>query len=250
MGSKRILNFNEKFIEKGLIPLDNVKDAKQKVDCVDLDGYKYHLSYRGSISDKRTKEFDKWDKTNPFKAYNMRLYASRVQKDVIILSDDDVLMNATHEKIEFICPLCKRKFQKKWCHWINMPIDRHVCPSCNDNKISVGISQYVILTQEWLDEHHIDYLQEYIFDDCKYKRNLRFDFCIEWNNSFILIEVDGIQHFYENTWTTKERLKQQKIRDNIKNEYCLAHNHKLVRIPYWLYRTNTYKEVLYKTFFG
>ena len=54
MGSKRILDFNEKFIEKGLIPLEIIQDAKHKVRCVDSDGYMYKLSYRGSVSDKRT----------------------------------------------------------------------------------------------------------------------------------------------------------------------------------------------------
>ena len=80
MGSKRIRDFNEKFIEIGLIPLEPIQTAKHKVACVDANGYMYKLSYRGSISDKRTKEFDKWDKTNPYKAHNMRLYASRVQE--------------------------------------------------------------------------------------------------------------------------------------------------------------------------
>lgn len=250
MGSKRILDFNEKFIEKGLTPLEIIQDAKHKVRCVDSDGYMYKLSYRGSVSDKRTKQFDKWDKTNPFKAYNMRLYASRVQDNVEILSSDDVLMNATNEKIDFRCPMCGKVFKKKWCHWITMPFNRHVCPACNDNPISAGVSQYTILTEEWLNERNIVFLQEYSFDDCRYKKPLRFDFYIEWQDSIILIEVDGNQHFYESTWTSKERLEENKTRDKIKDEYCLKNNYKLVRIPYWLYRTKTYKEILNKTFFG
>ena len=131
-----------------------------------------------------------------------------------------------------------------------MPFNRHVCPSCNDNPISAGISQYTILTEKWLNENNINFLQEYSFNDCRYKKPLRFDFYIEWKKSIILIEVDGIQHFYENTWTPKQKLEENKIRDKIKDEYCLKNNYKLVRIPYWLYRTNTYKEILNKTFFG
>ena len=61
---------------------------------------------------------------------------------------------------------------------------------------------------------------------------LRFDFYIEWNDSIILIEVDGMQHFYESTWTTKEKLKEIQIRDNIKARYCVEQNYTLVRIPY------------------
>lgn len=210
----------------------------------------YKLSYRGSISDKRTKGFDKWDKTNPYKAHNMRLYASRVQENVEILSSDEVLINATKEKVEFRCPICGEIFKKKWCHWIAMPLNHHVCPHCNNNPISAGISQYTILTEDWLKNNNISYTTEKIFDDCRYKKPLRFDFYIEWNDNIILIEVDGMQHFYESTWTTKEKLKEIQIRDNIKARYCVEQNYTLVRIPYWLYRTNTYKEILNKTFFG
>lgn len=129
MGSKHIKDFKEKFIQRGLIPLEEIRDAKHKVTCMDAEGYKYLLCYRGSVSDKRTKQFDRWDKTNPFKTYNMRLYASRVQDNVEILSTDDELMCASDVRIKFRCPQCGKIYDKKWCHWIAMPYNCHVCPS-------------------------------------------------------------------------------------------------------------------------
>ena len=41
MGSKHIKNFEEKFIERGLTPLEEIRDAKHKIMCVDAEGYKY-----------------------------------------------------------------------------------------------------------------------------------------------------------------------------------------------------------------
>ena len=106
------------------------------------------------------------------------------------------------------------------------------------------------MTQKWLDNYNISYVKEYKFQDCIHKRQLRFDFYVEWNKNIILIEVDGMQHYYLSTWTTEDKLKQTKENDEIKNNYCKEHGYILVRIPYWLYRTSTYENILYKTFFG
>ena len=59
-----------------------------------------------------------------------------------------------------------------------------------------------------------------------------------------------MQHYYLSTWTTQDRLKQTQENDKIKDDYCKKNGYILIRIPYWLYRTNTYKNILYKTFFG
>lgn len=148
MGSKHIKDFVSKFREKGLEPLEEIIDAKHKVPCIDKEGYKYYLSYRGSVSDKRTKQFDKWDKTNPFKAYNLILYASRVQDNVEIISDDSILEQSSTQKITFRCPVCGKEYEKKWCHWIMQPYNNHVCPECTNKSYTNGNSSYSFLTQE------------------------------------------------------------------------------------------------------
>lgn len=238
-------------MEKGLVPLELIRDAKQKIDCIDKEGYKYQLSYRGAVSDPRTKHFNKWDKNNPYKPYSMRLYASRMQENCVILSDDEELRNATNRRLRFICPCCGQEFTKKWCHWIAMPYNHHVCSKCNKNPYNSGYSQYSLLTEKWLQEHGVEFVREYTFEDCCYKRVLSFDFCSKNSNGeMVLIEVDGMQHFYTSTWTTKEKLAENQHRDKIKDDYCKEHNIKLVRIPYWLYRTTAYQNILNQTFFG
>lgn len=231
-------------------PLEEIKNAKQKVECIDKEGYKYLLSYRGAVSDKRTKSFNKWDKNNPFKPYNMRLYASRVQENCVILSTDEELFEATTKRLKFICPKCGKEFTKKWCHWISMPFNRHVCPACNDKSVSSGKSQISLLTIQWFDENNIKYEQEHTFPDCKNKNCLRFDFYVEWNGKIILVEADGSQHYYTSGWTDESKLAYNKHCDKIKNEYCKRKGYTLIRIPYWLYKAETYKNILNKTFFG
>lgn len=82
------MNYEKVFIDRGLTLLDIPKSAKQKVSCADKDGYKYFVSY-DLMRDKRTKFPNKWTNHNPFKAYNMRLFASREQDNVQILSTNE-----------------------------------------------------------------------------------------------------------------------------------------------------------------
>lgn len=377
-----VLDFRQKFLEKGLVPLEVIEDAYHKVDCIDAEGYKYHLCYHGAVADRRTKQFNKWNKNNPFKPYNMRLLASKVQVNVKILSTDEELRDATTEIVRFVCPNCGGEYEKMWCHWIAQPLNRHFCQSCSrslggesrkhpyleikrlfenrgfellenevgfdcdggharlhcrdkdnyeyaislnslnsgnsgNNKFSstnpyaksnlqmacdendyqvkiirqnyreserrktsftvrcrcgnlfeaeaneiLALKRYrcpicskresrlELLTREWLESNRITYRTQYRFADCKYKRSLPFDFYCEWMGNIILIEPDGGQHYYITQWTDENDLKEQRIRDAIKTQYCLDHNYILLRIPFWLYNSGSYKEKLQKTFFG
>ena len=42
---KNKINYKEKFLERGLTPLEEIYSGTQKVDCQDAEGYKYHLDY-------------------------------------------------------------------------------------------------------------------------------------------------------------------------------------------------------------
>ena len=108
------------------------------------------------------------------------------------------------------------------------------CPNC---KLSFKGEKAI---QEWLEENDYEYEKQYTFPDCKYKNPLKFDFKLEdvdenGNlNKIILIEFDGRQHYEPvEEFGGTEEFKLQKIRDNIKNEYCASHdNIDLYRICY------------------
>ena len=99
--------------------------------------------------------------------------------------------------------------------------------SCGQHSISKG--NYKIA--QLLTENGILYETEKIFEDCKDKKSMPFDFYV--NNSY-LIEFDGSQHFkYTNTsWNTKEHYEYVVKHDQMKNEWAKQNNIPLIRIPY------------------
>ena len=85
----------------------------------------------------------------------------------------------------------------------------HGCPKCDESKGEREIRLY-------LEKNNIEFMQEYKFDNCKYKDFLRFDFCIPSLN--LCIEFDGEQHFKEKDFFGgKDSLRLTQERDEIKN---------------------------------
>jgi very-short-patch-repair endonuclease len=71
-------------------------------------------------------------------------------------------------------------------------------------------------------DHH------YTFKDFS---NYEYDFYI--SDKKICIEYDGVQHFQPvNYFGGHKTFKDQKIRDKLKDEYCIKNNIKLIRISY------------------
>lgn len=105
--------------------------------------------------------------------------------------------------------------------------------------------------EELLKENQIEYQREFFFDDLVSENNipLRFDFAIFNNHQLsYLIEYDGEQHYLSKTdgiWSDTMIKRQQ--RDRIKNEYALAHNIPLYRIPYWEKNNITFDNITNNT---
>lgn len=82
-----------------------------------------------------------------------------------------------------------------------------------------------------LNKNNIKFIQQFSFDDCIYKRKLKFDFYLPEYKC--CIEFDGVQHFEEiEYFGGLESYEDLKIKDNIKNKYCKDNDIKLVRISY------------------
>ncbi len=104
------------------------------------------------------------------------------------------------------------------------------CPTCKDSKGEKYIKKI-------LKEKNINFESQKSFYDCINpitKRKLPFDFYL--TNLNTCIEYDGQQHFEE--WRmsdinlAKNKLNGIKFRDNIKTEYCLKKDIKLLRIKF------------------
>ena len=99
------------------------------------------------------------------------------------------------------------------------------CPHCKNYK---GEKEIEII----LEKYNINNVNQYRFNDCKFYRQLPFDFYLPQYNC--CIEFDGGQHYEIIEWFGGlEGFIDRKIKDTIKNIYCQQNNIKLIRIPYW-----------------
>lgn len=100
--------------------------------------------------------------------------------------------------------------------------------SCGCNK-----SKGEEITKKHLHQLGLDYKQEFSFCDLKIVGRLRFDFAIFSDDKLVcLIEYQGEQHF-----KSIERFKifgkqQREVTDQMKRDYCAAHNIPLYEIAY------------------
>lgn len=98
------------------------------------------------------------------------------------------------------------------------------CPTCSNSKGEKTIS-------EFLYNKEIEFISNKMFDDCIFKRRLKFDFFIPSHN--LCIEYDGEQHFVPiDYYGGKDKLKITQKRDKTKDEYCFYDSIHLLRINY------------------
>lgn len=92
------------------------------------------------------------------------------------------------------------------------------------------------LIQNILKDKEINYITQYIIDECRDIKPLPFDICIPTDSHQILIEFDGIQHFeYIDFFKTSyEHWSKQREHDLMKDQYCQEHSnlYHLYRIKY------------------
>ena len=90
------------------------------------------------------------------------------------------------------------------------------------------------LIGEILRENNINYESQKIFKDCTNPEDtcsLKFDFYLPDYNC--CIEYDGEQHFKSiDFYGGEEKFKRTQLLDSIKNQYCIDHNIRMIRIPY------------------
>lgn len=104
-----------------------------------------------------------------------------------------------------------------------------------------------------LSENNISFIKQYNNLNCVFPSSQHlaiFDFYIPYNNSFYLIEYDGIQHYIariDGGWNNQENLLKTKKRDEYKNQWCKENNIPLIRIPYTHLKDLCLKDLLLET---
>jgi len=124
-----------------------------------------------------------------------------------------------NKKVTIIC--------KKHGEFIQRP-SKHIrgqgCPHCNESK---GERDICLI----LDRQNIKYIRQYVFQNCFYKRKLKYDFYLPDYNT--CIEYDGIQHHKPiDIFGGEEEFNMTKKRDKIKNIFCCENKINLFRINY------------------
>lgn len=159
----------------------------------------------------------------------------RVNPNILVL---DKYVNTT-TKIRFQCKQC----QYIWKAKPNNILFGKGCPHCKSSRGEIKIA-------EVLCELNISYVRQYKFLDCVDELCLPFDFYIPQYNC--CIEYDGEQHFkpirFGNMSSDKAICAYNKCvkHDNIKTQYCIKHNIKLIRISYLDF--NNIKNILLSNF--
>lgn len=130
-----------------------------------------------------------------------------------------VKYKTSKEKVDIICNIHGIFKQSPNYHLLGQG-----CPKCKTSKGEKDIINY-------LKEKNIKYDYQKKFEDLRYKRNLIFDFYLPELNT--CIEYDGEQHYnIIEKWGGKRGLSERKMKDKMKDNYCIKNNIKMIRIRY------------------
>lgn len=222
----------KEYIEKdGYVLLSKeYKNSNQKLKIQCDKGHIYevsylHYKYSGSRCPHCNKELkiQTLKKSSEERKNDYEYIKSEMEKDGNILLSKEYISNKKPLSIQ--CPN-GHVYNASWGSFLQ----GSRCPHCVSSKGEKEIENI-------LNKFNIEYISQYRFKDCKDKIELPFDFYIP--NLNVAIEYDGEQHYkpvdFANKgaeWATNNMLETQR-RDNIKTQYCLDNNIKLIRIPYW-----------------
>ena len=138
-------------------------------------------------------------------------------------------ISARKTKLQYICIKHPNVIQE--ITYANF-YDNEGCRFCKNTKGESRIEKF-------LKENNIVYIYQKSFNDLKDKRKLFYDFFLPEYN--LLIEYqgayhDGTIHKINSKRQTLEDLADRQRKDNLKREYALNHNYKLLEIWYWDYK--------------
>ena len=214
-----------------LIP--NTLASYRSICIQDADGYKYKVTLPNLINGTTPIKFHK---LNPYTIENMKLFLFSNNYPVKLLEPDRKDIEVRTDYLKFICCDCGSEYMATWSQVVET--NRFRCEKCvkKQSNLSYYVEQYLI-------EKGVEYIREFRFDDCRYKRALPFDFYLPSHN--YVIEVNGDQHYYENPMFRQSLEERQKI-DKIKEKYCIENNIGFLAIPRWWiqnkHETKRYKQ--------
>ncbi len=216
------------FLQYGYKLLDEkYNNVGQKLSLIDNTGYKYYSSFE--VFKRGNKILDKFSKFNPYTIHNINLWCKLNNKSFQLLSEEYI--DNIHD-LKWKCNLCNEIFYNAWVYVYSDG-------GCNLCTISKGENRI----KQFLKIYNIEYRHQYVFNNCKNKRVLRFDFYLPQYN--LCIEFNGKQHYESvDLFGGEEYFELRKKLDKIKFDYCINNNINILVVPYWDY--NNIEEILLK----
>ncbi|MBM7835712.1 hypothetical protein [Clostridium sardiniense] len=220
------------FIKNGFTPLfKEVERNDQKVTALNEEGYLIYSTYNNVKLG-----FSSYivHPSNPYTIYNVKLYIKHNNLNCELLSEE---YHSRDEKLIFKCK-CGNIFYTRWGTFIS---GKNRCDICSKRKSSLEYK-----TELFLKENNIKYKYQYKNKECKLKRALPIDFALFKESKIVgLIETDGSQHFSKiDVFGGEERFKHQQNIDKIKDDFAKRNNIPMLRIPYWEFKDEDYKDIL------
>ena len=139
-----------------------------------------------------------------------------IEKSIQIWGKDkydysEVIYKNNHTKLTLRCLIHDLKFEQT-------PKKHYKCQGCpkclKKSKAEEKIDNFFRNSK-------INFVREYKFKDCKYKKPLPFDFFFPDKN--IVLEYQGEQHFKQQK-RGHETLQERKLKDQIKRDFCKSNN--------------------------
>jgi very-short-patch-repair endonuclease len=125
----------------------------------------------------------------------------------------------SNKKVIISCPIHKDFLQIPNSHLLG-----YGCPKCNSSKGEISVEKFLM-------KNNINYETQKKFENCRNVFQLSFDFYLPEKN--LCIEFDGKQHYEKFRFEKNDkRFNDRKKRDQIKTDFCLKNDIKLIRIKY------------------
>lgn len=241
--TRRIVKQNKELIaKKGYIFIDDRESFRndEYVEVVDSDGYLGYITCNGLKQGKNMSRFDIRVNKKHY-IFNVNHYAelNGINVECLELLNDK---KYTRQGLKFRCE-CGTEFTTSIASFQS---GKFRCEKCANS-----ISSYEFIFKKFLDDNKISYIYQYSINQCRDTLPLPFDFYL--TDYDVLVEIDGEGHYTICNFNQMSHEKAEmsfnatKKHDNIKNNYCKKNNIKLIRIPYWEFKNNTFQQFFYKS---
>jgi len=207
------------FKEYELKLLEPYKNSTSLILCQTKNGYLINESVQ-TLRTKNNIYSRIFHSCNPHIIYNINNYIKENKIKTQLITTKYICAKS---KLTFKCE-CGQLFKQSLNNFLNGETLCHNCRNVVKSKLEKR-------TKQMLDFFSIKNIQQYTFADCKDKQLLPFDFYLPQYN--ICIECQGIQHFAPiEYFGGEDKLKYTQYHDEIKYNYCIANNIKIIYINY------------------